>query len=96
MIVRFPLLNLLQNEKNDVTKVISSVEITDDTKAKFLNELTAFTSNIFLNDEVVYDQTIAKDNFEYFNTHFEELYKKAFIISKTIKNKSKRDPFFKP
>ena len=95
-IVRFPLLNLLQNEENDVTKVISSVEITDDTKAKFLNELTAFTSNIFLNDEVVYDQTIAKDNFEYFNTHFEELYKKAFIISKTIKNKSKRDPFFKP
>ena len=49
-----------------------------------------------MNDEVVYDQTIAKDNFEYFNTHFEELYKKAFIISKTIKNKSKRDPFFKP
>ena len=49
-----------------------------------------------MNDEVVYDQTIAKDNFEYFNAHFEELYKKAFIISKTIKNKSKRDPFFKP
>ena len=58
--------------------------------------MTAFTSNIVLHDEVVYDQSIAKDNFDYFNTRFEELYREAFIINKTIKNKSKRDPFFKP
>ena len=84
-IIRFPLLNLLQNEENDVTKVISSVEITDDTKAKFLNELTAFTPNIFLNDEVVYDQAIAKDNFEYFNTHLKNYIKRHSSSAKRLK-----------
>ena len=95
-VVRFPLLNLLQSGGNDVTGVIGSVEIADDAEARFLDELAAFTSSVFLSDEVVCDQTVARDSFEYFNTHFEELYKGAFIISKTIKSKSERGPFFEP